>query len=118
MKTQRTRDLDLAGHRAAKGISLGWIESSTRIGLHFLQAIEKEDFARLPGGVYSISYLRQYAQAIGFDESVLLQRYREKTEPEVRRETAPEGRFSSWLREYAPLRAFLTHLPGRHQSRA
>jgi cytoskeletal protein RodZ len=82
MDTTQTRDLDLAGHRMAKGISLSWIESSTRIGLHFLQAIEAEEFDKLPGGVYSLSYLRQYARAIGFDESVLLGRYRKKMEPE------------------------------------
>lgn len=74
MNTQRTRDLNLAGHRVAKGISLGWIESSTKIGSHFLQAIESEQFEKLPGGVYAISYLRQYARAAGFDESVLAAR--------------------------------------------
>jgi cytoskeletal protein RodZ len=99
-----TRTLDLATHRAATGISLGLLETSTKIRLHFLRAIEAEDFDRLPGGVYSISYLRQYARAIGFDEELLLRRYREVIEPKAE-PVAPQRRFSEWLQQWQPRRA-------------
>jgi hypothetical protein len=33
-------------------------------------------FDALPGGVYNISYIRQFARAIGADETPLLQLYR------------------------------------------
>jgi cytoskeletal protein RodZ len=32
----------------------------------------------LPGGIYNISYIRQYARAIGADESSLVEMYRTK----------------------------------------
>jgi cytoskeletal protein RodZ len=96
--------LDLATHRTAKGISLSLLETSTRIRLHFLQAIEAEDFDKLPGGVYSTSYLRQYAHAIGFDADLLLRRYREMIEPKIE-PAAPQSRFSEWLQQWQPRRA-------------
>jgi cytoskeletal protein RodZ len=51
------------------------IAQSTRIAPHYLQAIEAEEFAMLPGGVYNTSYIRQYARAIGFNEATLLDQY-------------------------------------------
>jgi cytoskeletal protein RodZ len=104
MPTDLTRNSDLADHRRAKGITLGTIESSTRIGRHFLEAIEAEDFSRLPGGVYNVSYLRQYAKASGFDESVLLRRYYEQVEPPQLPEPVPSVWSLRGLRAFEPLR--------------
>jgi len=39
------------------------IASSTRISPLYFRAIEAEDFAQLPGGIYAVSYIRQYAAA-------------------------------------------------------
>jgi cytoskeletal protein RodZ len=75
--------------RIAKGITLEQIEEATRISAHFLEAIEQEDFGELPGGVYNTSYLRQYARAVGFDESALLQYYFASTAPVTEVEQAP-----------------------------
>jgi cytoskeletal protein RodZ len=109
------RALDLATQRTAKDISLGWIESSTRISLEFLRAIEDEDFARLPGGIYSISYLRQYAREIGFDEAALLRRYHEVMEPESPTAPVPNnGTLLRWLFNREPLRAFFGHPNRKH----
>ena len=41
----------------------------------YLEAIEGGQFARLPGGIYNISYIRQYARAIEINEGELLARY-------------------------------------------
>jgi hypothetical protein len=46
------------------------------------EAIEAEDFAQLPAGIYALSYIRQYAGAIGFDETAVVARYRNLIEPE------------------------------------
>ncbi len=67
--------LDLPALRQTKGISLREIAETTKISLRFLQAIEDGEFARLPGGIYSTSYIRQYARAIDFEESELLACY-------------------------------------------
>jgi cytoskeletal protein RodZ len=88
--------LNLASVRQGKGVSLEEIAHYTNIGLRFLEAIETEDFAGLPGGLYSRSYIRQYAQAIGYDASVVLERYREKMQPEPQVTLAAPHRGVSW----------------------
>src|SRR5271154_6284629 len=70
--------LDLARSRKQEGISLEDIADQTKISLRFLQAIENEEFEKLPGGIFSTSYLRQYAAAIGYDEAELLAHYNRK----------------------------------------
>ena len=69
------RALDLSKSRRIKGVSLEEIAERTKISLRFLLAIEAEEFEKLPGGIFNTSYLRQYAAAIGFDESELLACY-------------------------------------------
>jgi cytoskeletal protein RodZ len=63
MKKASTKSQDLAALRLQKGISLVDIAESTKISVRYLEAIECGEFARLPGGIYSASYIRQYARA-------------------------------------------------------
>ena len=67
--------LNLALARKRRGLTLEEIAQSTRIVPRYLQAIETEEFNKLPGGVYATSYIRQYARAIGFSETELLNHY-------------------------------------------
>ena len=67
--------LGLAAIRRNRGISLRQIAESTKIGMRALEAIEQGDFRKLPGGIYTTSYIRQYARAIDYDESVILAVY-------------------------------------------
>ena len=62
--------------RSTKGISLEEISKNTKLKVSTLKAIEDGNFEVLPGGIYNISYIRQYARAIGIDESPLVQFYR------------------------------------------
>jgi cytoskeletal protein RodZ len=66
---------DLAALRNQKGISLHQIAEATKIGVRYLEAIEGGQFKSLPGGIYSVSYIRQYARAIEVNEGELLERY-------------------------------------------
>jgi len=68
--------LGLATIRRNRGISLEQIADATKIGVRSLKAIEGGDFQKLPGGIYTTSYIRQYAKAIDFDEAELLAFYR------------------------------------------
>jgi cytoskeletal protein RodZ len=82
----------------------------TRIGLHFLCAIEADEFAKLPGGLYNTSYIRQYARAVGYDEAELLQHYHCLTRPKPTDEIElPHGRFSEWVGGH-PIRSFVHHV--------
>ena len=67
--------LGLSTIRRNRGISLDEISNATKISVRSLEAIECGDFARLPGGIYNTSYIRQYARAIDYDESLILAAY-------------------------------------------
>lgn len=85
--------LGVKSWRQRKGISLESIAASTKLSTRHLDAIEAGDFERLPGGVYNTSYIKQYARAIGFDETNLLAYYNEIYSPPAEY-TAPAG--SAW----------------------
>ena len=70
-----TAPQNLAALRHQKGISLHHIAEATKIGVRYLEAIEHGQFAKLPGGIYNISYIRQYAQAIQVNEADILDCY-------------------------------------------
>lgn len=62
---------DLGGRlkraREARGIDLHEIASATKISVAALEALERNDFSRLPGGIFSRSFVRAYALAVGLD---------------------------------------------------
>jgi transcriptional regulator with XRE-family HTH domain len=70
--------LSLASVRERIGITFEEIAQSTRIAPYYLRAIEAEEFAKLPSGVYALSYIRQYARAIGYSETALVDHYRSR----------------------------------------
>ena len=76
MATQPTDAWCLASLRRSKGISLEEIAQHTKLRVTLLKAIEEGNFGALPGGIYNISYLRQFAREIGADESSVIQLYR------------------------------------------
>jgi cytoskeletal protein RodZ len=70
-----TTVLRLEEIRRKRGVSLEQIANSTKISTRFLRAIESEEFEKLPGGVFNVNYIRQYASAIGFPEEKVLSHY-------------------------------------------
>jgi len=72
--------LNLAETRLKSGRTLEQIADATKISIRFLRAIEAEEFSQLPGGIFSKSYLRQYASQIGIEASGLLETYRVRIE--------------------------------------
>ena len=61
--------------REARGIALRDISEQTRISMRYLEAIETDDFRRLPGGIFNRSFIRAYAKFIGFDEEEAIEEY-------------------------------------------
>jgi cytoskeletal protein RodZ len=88
---------DLLTVRHKRGVSLRDIAASTKIGVNYLQAIEDGEFEKLPGGVFAISYLKQYAQAIDYDEEELLGYYRRAVGIEPREVATAAPKRHSWL---------------------
>jgi cytoskeletal protein RodZ len=77
--------LGLAAIRRNRGISLEQIAASTKISVRLLDAIERGDYRKLPGGIYNTNYIRQYAREIDYDESALLEFYHRQ----IARDAAP-----------------------------
>lgn len=69
--------LDLASFREDAGVSIEQIIETTKISRRFIKAIELGDYSELPGGVFTTSYIRQYASAIGVDPRMILDDYRD-----------------------------------------
>jgi len=74
--TEDNSFLGLAAIRRNRGITLEQISASTKISVRSLEAIERGDFKKLPGGIYNTSYIRQYARAIDYDECTILDVYK------------------------------------------
>jgi cytoskeletal protein RodZ len=63
---------DLASIRVSRKLSLQQIAGSTKIAIPYLRAIERGEIRQLPPGIFTSSYVRQYARAIDYDEQDLL----------------------------------------------
>jgi cytoskeletal protein RodZ len=59
--------------RERRGLSLRQIASSTKISLITLEALERNDIARLPGGIFSRAFVRSYALEVGLDPEETIQ---------------------------------------------
>jgi cytoskeletal protein RodZ len=73
-------------------VSLDDIIAKTKISRRFLEAIEEGDYRQLPGGIFTVSYIRQYAEAVGYDPAGILEHYRaevSETEPPADPRTEP-----------------------------
>ena len=53
--------------REQRGVSLRQIAEATKIGISALEALERNDISRLPGGIFSRGFVRSYAAEIGVD---------------------------------------------------
>jgi cytoskeleton protein RodZ len=58
----------LRRERLRKELGLEQISRETKISTRLLEAIEKDQFELLPGGVFAKSFVRQYARFLGLDE--------------------------------------------------
>lgn len=61
--------------REARGISLREISEQTRISVRYLEAIEANDYKRLPGGIFNRSFIKAYARYVGYDEQAAIEAY-------------------------------------------
>jgi cytoskeletal protein RodZ len=61
--------------REERGVPLREVADQTRISIHYLEAIEANEFKRLPGGIFNRSFLKAYARYVKFDEKEALEGY-------------------------------------------
>ena len=68
----------LRRERELRQISLREISEATKINLRYLDALERDDFRHLPGGVFNKGFVRAYAQFIGIDPETMVTAYLEE----------------------------------------
>lgn len=66
----------LRAARLASGRSMAELSVTTRVHTRFLTALEQGDFALLPSRIFSMGYVRAYAQALGLDELTAVERFK------------------------------------------
>jgi len=74
---------NLRREREMRGVSLEEISTATKISLRFLEAIEREDFSKLPGGIFSRSFIRSYAHYLGLDEERVVAEFQLAARPQT-----------------------------------
>lgn len=53
--------------REERGVSLRHIADATKLSVAALEALERNDISRLPGGIFSRAFVRSYALEVGLD---------------------------------------------------
>jgi cytoskeletal protein RodZ len=66
---------ELKREREFREITLREISDATKINLRILEAIEKDDYSLLPGGVFNRNFVRAYAEFIGLDPEIAVRKY-------------------------------------------
>lgn len=98
----------LRRERELRQITLREISEATKVNLRYLEALERDDFRHLPGGVFNKGFVRAFAQYIGIDPDRMVLAYLE----EERRQKAAAGAVEEPSPE-PPKRAFSRRRPDR-----
>lgn len=86
--------------REQRGLALQDIANATKISMVVLKAIERNDFAQLPGGLFTRSYIRAFAGEVGLNPDEITSEYRAQfeiaspEEPFVRRDVDRDAHVS------------------------
>jgi len=75
---------ELKRAREVAGLSLRDMEARTKISVTALEALERNDFSRLPGGIFGRSFVRAYALEVGADSEATVSRFVELLEQSER----------------------------------
>jgi cytoskeletal protein RodZ len=59
--------------RERRGVSLRQIANSTKISVGVLEALERNDISKLPGGIFGRAFVRSYAIEVGLDPEATIQ---------------------------------------------
>jgi cytoskeletal protein RodZ len=90
----------LKREREMREVSLNEVTVATRIPPKFLEALENQDWEKLPGGFFNRGFVRAIARYLGLDEEHLLAEYDLARGEEKAESPAPENRIpspSKWL---------------------
>ena len=75
----QTLGLIFKTERTNQRITLEVISEQLKIRKVFLQAIEDEQFDELPGGVYTIGFIRSYAKYLNLDHDAIIEQLKDES---------------------------------------
>jgi cytoskeletal protein RodZ len=92
----------LRSERLRRGLRLEQVAAETKIRTYLLEAMEDDHFDRLPHGLLTRSFLRQYAHTLGLDEDEIIASFKQHFDqpPEPLPPPAPDDR--SWYLRHPP----------------
>jgi len=106
---------ELRRERELRQVEIREIAEATKINRRYLEALERNDFSDLPGGLFNRSFVRAYCKTIGIDDEAMVNAYlleeqvqsakADKFDPEVwRGDPSSRGttRRRSWPRQATP----------------
>ena len=91
--------------RESRGLSLADAARLTKLSVNVLQAIERNDFASLPGGMFRKAYVRTLAAEFGLNPNELAADYCQQFEPPVEPVPLPNydaAREEEWVEQLTP----------------
>jgi cytoskeleton protein RodZ len=87
----------LRRERLRRGWDLEHVAAETKITTHLLEAIEADQFDRVPGGVFARNFVRQYARMLKLDDDEIIaafrQQFEEPAEPVPEPQPSPVASF-------------------------
>lgn len=81
---------ELRRERELRQVSLREVAEATKINLRYLEALEKNNFEHLPGGVFNRGFVRAYSQFIGIDPDAMVNAYRLEEQAQASRGKAKD----------------------------
>jgi cytoskeleton protein RodZ len=61
--------------REQRGVSLQDVAVTTKISARVLEALERNDPSKLPGGIFSRAFVRSYAREVGLDPDIVVAKF-------------------------------------------
>jgi len=74
-RTVDTLGSKLRQARERRGITLRHVANATKISITALEALERDDISRLPGGIFTRAFVRAYALQVGLDPEATVQEF-------------------------------------------
>jgi cytoskeleton protein RodZ len=88
----------LKAERERSGLTLQRVCEQTRVSLRHLEAVEAEEYATLPGGVFRKGIVRAYLNAVGLEEPGWMERFQKSLEAYAARTGTPlENDGEAWV---------------------
>jgi cytoskeleton protein RodZ len=105
----------LKRQRLERSVNLREMSQATKISVRYLEALERNDFAALPGGAFTKGFVRAYAMFVGLDPEEMINHYllemsKRRTEPEPEAFTSAEDRRRTRLKVALVITAVVTLL--------